>query len=297
MIKLDSSRDKLDTQPIGAYVALPELKEALMRVLGQHGVPAVAEIDECREGMFSQPEQCVVISHATERKKYEQVVITEIQSGVSARVVIYAVGKSAYMNAGNGTALRVLQAGWNGGNGYAAGHHSLVFDLASSALRKANAKKAQVQEMYYQDVLALIPQAVALAQSGQVSAPPVQTPAANRAAAPQPVSATAPRPKPAPKPRSAPKPKSKPSSQSAPQRPTAGSAPSPAPRPQQPAPQQPAAPSADVADPAPGTMVRTVAVCPSCGAKVRVQVPVGAVVNITCGRCGHRFQREVRLRR
>ncbi|MBM6676871.1 hypothetical protein H6A07_09000 [Olsenella uli] len=256
MIKLPNAPDeRLQT---GTTVPLPALKTALERVIGQTGFPATVELTQAKPaGFLKDPIECLVIAHATDRKNYQQVVLTQAQAAVSARLMVYYVGNNKY--------TRAMRAG------EMVQHPSLTTDLISGVTRMLNADKAQQQEMYFEDLGGVVVQAIELVRSGEV-----------RAEAPRPAAAPAPAPRPAPAPQPAP-------ARPAPQ-PAAASRPEPRPAPA-PQPTYRTVPMDQVA----GEKVRATCACPDCGAALTVTVPnANCLVNITCTECGRTFPMEVR---
>lgn len=257
MIKLpDTPAERLET---GTTVPLPALKTALERVIGRSGLPATVELTQAKPaGFLKEPVECLVIAHATDRRNYQQVVLTQAAAAVSARLMVYYVGNNKYTRA-----MR---------SGEMIQHHTFTTDVISGVSRMLNADKAQQQEMYFEDLGAVVVQAIELVRSGEV-----------RAEAPRPASMppqqSAPAPRPTPEPVSAPRPEVHPQPEPA----------------VQPTPQLAyrSVPMDQVA----GEKVRATCACPDCGAALTVTVPnANCLVNITCTECGRKFPMEVRRR-
>lgn len=285
MIKLpDTPAERIAT---GSTVPLPALKVALERLVGQGGLPMLVELDEARPaGFLKEPVECLVVSHATDRKNYEQVVLTQASGAVSARLMVYYVGKNKYTRA-----MRV---------GAAAQHHSLTNDVISGVTRMLNAGKAQQQEMYFEDLGFILGEAIEMVASGAVRASDA---AARPAPTPAPASRPEPRPAPAPQPAPTPRPEPVPRQPQASPQPRAqqpAEAPAARPRPSQPQsapqPQQPTYRTVPMSE-YDGVKVRTTCTCPNCGAQLHVSVPnASCLVNITCTTCHRKFPMEVRPR-
>lgn len=82
--------------------------------------------------------------------------------------------------------------------------------------------------------------------------------------------------------------------------PAAAPMPQPAPQPvqqqSQPVMLDPLAPASVPLSQVGGETSPSICTCPNCGVKVRVNVPrANCTVNITCGKCGHKFPMQVRM--
>ena len=286
MIKLpDTPTERVN---IGSAVSLAALKTAIEQLVGANGLPMVIEVTEVKPaGFLKDSIEGLVITHATEPRKYSKAVLTQEVTGVAARLMVYYVGTDKYTR--NMRAAEITQR-----------NHAIT----SGITRMLNASKAQQQEMYYEDMGVVVMEAIDMVQRGDVR-PPAPAPAP--APSPQP----APRPQPAPQPRSTPAPAPQPAPRPAPApspQPASQPAPAPAPRPA-PAPEtvsraqqrRDSAPLAQLTgipmSEVEGPRVSAVCTCPHCGIKVRVTVPnANCQVNITCGRCHQKFPVEVRRR-
>ena len=304
MIKLpDTPTERVN---IGSAVSFAALKTAIEQLVGANGLPMVIEVTEVKPaGFLKDSIEGLVITHATEPRKYSKAVLTQDVTGVAARLMVYYVGTDKYTR--NMRAAEITQR-----------NHAIT----SGITRMLNASKAQQQEMYYEDMGVVVMEAIDMVQRGDVR-PPASAPAPSPQPAPRPQPAPqprstpasapqpAPRPAPAPAPQSVSRPQHEPSTQPEPQ-----PAPAPAPQPE-PAPAPRPAPAPETVsraqqrrDSAPlpqlmgipmseveGPRVSAVCTCPHCGIKVRVTVPnANCQVNITCGRCHQKFPVEVRRR-
>lgn len=286
MIKLpDTPTERVN---IGSAVSFAELKTAIEQLVGANGLPMVVEVTEVKPaGFLKDSIEGLVITHATEPRKYSKAVLTQEVTGVAARLMVYYVGTDKYTR--NMRSAEMAQR-----------NHA----ISAGITRMLNASKAQQQEMYYEDMGVVVMEAIDMVQRGDVR-PPAPAPAPS----PQP----APRPQPAPQPQSTPTPAPQPAARPAPApspqpaaRPQTAPAPQPAPRPasapasaSQPAPQpQPALePMSVPMNEVRGPRVSAVCTCPHCGIKVRVTVPnTNCQVNVTCGKCHQKFPVEVRRR-
>lgn len=293
MIKLpDTPAERIN---IGSALSFATLKTAIEQLVGTHGLPMVVEVTEVKPaGFLRDSVEGLVITHATEPRKYSKAVLTQEGSGLSTRLMVYYVGTDKYTR--NMRSAEMTRR-----------DHAIL----SGVTRMLNADKAQQQEMYYEDMGQVVMQAIDMVQSGAVR-PTAPAPAPTR----QPQPAPAPRPTPAPQPQSTPQPAPAPRPASRPQpAPAPRPAPDPAPTPRAeraaaPA-TQPSSPSHAAPEPEPAPQPRTVPLdqvegprakavctCPHCGVKVRVTVPnADCQVSVTCGKCHQKFPLEVRRKR
>ena len=260
MIKLpDTPTERIN---IGSAISFAALKTAIEQLVGANGLPMVVEVTEVKPaGFLKDSIEGLVISHATEPRKYSKAVLTQEVTGVAARLMVYYVGTDKYTR--NMRAAEMTRR-----------DHAIM----SGITRMLNADKAQQQEMYYEDMGAVVMEAIDMVKRGDVRAP---------APAPQPT------PRPQPAPASAPQPASRPQPAPAPQpapRPASVPAPQPAPQPE-PVPEPMSVPMDEVE----GPRATAICTCPHCGVKVRVTVPnANCQVNVTCGKCHQKFPLEVR---
>lgn len=290
MIKLPDA--PFDEVAVGDYIPINVLKEALIQVISRDGMPTAVDVVEAKIKAFGAPaEECVRVSHATDPKNYETLILREVRSRRSARVMLYCMGKSKYSRAMVGMAQYL-------------DHSSMVANAIDGVTRMFNRSKAEEQGLYYDDLIAIVYEAIELAQSGQVGVP-----------APAPVTRTAtgttsgtgypPRMTasgyvpPATTSRTDRRPER--SASSARQQIPASRQNGDATPPhgvsnrfnQQPEPREQVVPMSEVE----GAKVCAIATCPHCGARTRATVPnADCMVNITCGKCHHKFPMQVRRR-
>lgn len=263
MIKLpDTPAERIN---IGSALSFATLKTAIEQLVGTHGLPMVVEVTEVKPaGFLRDSVEGLVITHATEPRKYSKAVLTQEGSGLSTRLMVYYVGTDKYTR--NMRSAEMTRR-----------NHAIL----SGVTRMLNADKAQQQEMYYEDMGQVVMQAIDMVQSGAVR-PTAPAPAPARQ--PQPAPAPRPTPAPAPQPQSTPRPApaTQPSSPS-------HTTPEPAPAPQ---------PRTVPLDQVEGPRAKAVCTCPHCGVKVRVTVPnADCQVSVTCGKCHQKFPLEVRRKR
>lgn len=263
MIKLpDTPAERIN---IGSALSFATLKTAIEQLVGAHGLPMVVEVTEVKPaGFLRDSVEGLVITHATEPRKYSKAVLTQEGSGLSTRLMVYYVGTDKYTR--NMRTAEITRRS-----------HAIT----SGITRMLNASKAQQQEMYYEDMGQVVMQAIDMVQSGAVR-PTAPAPAPARQ--PQPAPAPRPTPAPAPQPQSTPRPApaTQPSSPS-------HTTPEPAPAPQ---------PRTVPLDQVEGPRAKAVCTCPHCGVKVRVTVPnADCQVSVTCGKCHQKFPLEVHRKR
>lgn len=291
MIKLpDTPAERIN---IGSALSFAALKTALEQLVGAHGLPMVIEVTEVKPaGFLTDTIEGLVITHATEPRKYSKAVLTQDGSGLSTRLMVYYVGTDKYTR--NMRTAEITRRS-----------HAIT----SGITRMLNASKAQQQEMYYEDMGQIVMQAIDMVQSGAVR-PTAPAPAATTARPTTAArSATRQEPtRPEARPAQTARPAAEPVRQSAPApRPATSTRPSgPAARPA--APTQPARQSAPAAQPqstpqpttvpldqVTGPRTTTVCTCPHCRAKVRITVPqADCEVRVTCGKCHLTFPLVVR---
>lgn len=278
MIKLpDTPTERIN---IGSAISFAALKTAIEQLVGANGLPMVVEVTEVKPaGFLKDSIEGLVISHATEPRKYSKAVLTQEVTGVAARLMVYYVGTDKYTR--NMRAAEMTRR-----------DHAIM----SGITRMLNADKAQQQEMYYEDMGAVVMEAIDMVKRGDVRAPapaPQPTPRPQPTPAPAPQPAPRPQPTPSPAPQPAPRPQPAPAPQPTPRpAPTPTPAPQPAPQPQ-PAPEPMSVPMDEVE----GPRATAICTCPHCGVKVRVTVPnANCQVNVTCGKCHQKFPLEVRRR-
>lgn len=273
MIKLpDTPAERIN---IGSALSFATLKTAIEQLVGAHGLPMVVEVTEVKPaGFLRDSVEGLVITHATEPRKYSKAVLTQEGSGLSTRLMVYYVGIDKYTRNMRSAEMALRD-------------HSIL----SGVTRMLNASKAQQQEMYYEDMGQVVMQAIDMVQSGAVR-PTAPAPRPAQASAPQPQST--PQPAPAPAPRPAPNPAPAPRAERTAAPATQPSSPSHATPEPEPAPQPRTVPLDHVE----GPRVKAVCTCPHCGVKVRVTVPnADCQVSVTCGKCHQKFPLEVRRKR
>lgn len=279
MIKLpDTPAERIN---IGSALSFATLKTAIEQLVGTHGLPMVVEVTEVKPaGFLRDSVEGLVITHATEPRKYSKAVLTQEGSGLSTRLMVYYVGTDKYTR--NMRAAEITRR-----------DHAIM----SGITRMLNADKAQQQEMYYEDMGQVVMQAIDMVQSGAVRpTAPAPAPRPAQASAPQPQSTPqpAPGPRPAPAPRPAPDPAPTPRAERAAAPAMQPSSPSHATPEPEPAPQPRTVPLDHVE----GPRAKAVCTCPHCGVKVRVTVPnADCQVSVTCGKCHQKFPLEVRRKR
>lgn len=244
---------------IGSALSFTALKTAIEQLTGANGLPMVVEVTEVKPtGFLKDTVEGLVITHATEPRKYSKAILTQENSGLSSRLMVYYVGTDKYMR--NMRSAEMAER-----------DHAIL----SGVTRMFNANKAQKQEMYYEDMAQVVSQAIEMVRSGAV-----------RATAGEQVSATQPAstPRPAPQPQQVSRPQ--PSPQPAPQQ-------TPIPQPQS-VPQPITVPLDQVE----GPRTTVICTCPNCGAKVRITVPsADCQVSVTCGKCHRKFPLGIRRKR
>ena len=150
MIKLpDTPAERIN---IGSALSFATLKTAIEQLVGTHGLPMVVEVTEVKPaGFLRDSVEGLVISHATEPRKYSKAVLTQEGSGLSMRLMVYYVGTDKYTR--NMRAAEITRR-----------DHAIM----SGITRMLNADKAQQQEMYYEDMAQVVLQAIDMVQSGAV---------------------------------------------------------------------------------------------------------------------------------
>ncbi len=307
MIKLpDTPAERLN---IGDALSFAALKTAIEQLVGANGLPMVVEVTEVKPaGFLRDSVEGLVISHATEPRKYSKAVLTQEGSGLSTRLMVYYVGTDKYTR--NMRAAEITRR-----------DHAIM----SGITRMLNADKAQQQEMYYEDMAQVVLQAIDMVQRGAVratapapaptrTATPAPSPArsSTQNATPAPAAHTASNPQP-----QAPRQQAAPRSTSAPHAPAASHSQRQSTAPSrsssqrqsqsqstsqpgttatpQPTPQAAPRPTTVPLDQVEGPRTTAICTCPYCGAKVRVTVPkANCQVSVTCGKCHQKFPLEVR---
>ena len=153
MIKLpDTPTERVN---IGSAISFAALKTAIEQLVGANGLPMVVEVTEVKPaGFLKDSIEGLVISHATEPRKYSKAVLTQEVTGIAARLMVYYVGTDKYTR--NMRAAEMTRR-----------DHAIM----SGITRMLNADKAQQQEMYYEDMGAVVMEAIDMVKRGDVRAP------------------------------------------------------------------------------------------------------------------------------